>query len=70
MEKRKVTFNDNVEIRFTYVWTYAYRKSRERYWEVIAADSARFKRRIKNIEKILDPVLEKKKERCTRLCNS
>ena len=69
MEKRKVTFNDNIEIHFMYVWAYAYRKSRERYWEVIAADSARFKRRIKTIENILEPILVKKRERCTSLYN-
>ena len=62
MEGRKVTFNANVEIRFMHVWTYAYQKSRERYWEVIASDAARFKRRIKMTGDILDSVLLKKKK--------
>ena len=62
MEGRKVTFNDNVEIRFMHVWAYAYKKSRERYWEVVAIDAARFKRRIMMSSDLLDPILLKKKK--------
>ena len=60
--RKKVTFNDTVEICLMCAWAYAYRKSRECYWEMVGRDAGRFTRRIKMTGCILDPILVKKKK--------
>ena len=54
-----VTFG-RVQIHYLCVWDFAYRDARKGYWEQVARDRCRFKRRIGHTELILKPVLEKK----------
>ena len=56
---KKVTFSGRVEIHHMIYWTFAYRKARQSKWMQDAVDSHRFRRRIDNIGKILEPILTK-----------
>ncbi len=47
---QKVTFDDKVIIHLTYTWMFAHKQARERYWEYMAVDRLRFKRRIDDFE--------------------
>ena len=46
-----VSFNDEVIKHYLCVWDFAYRKCREPYWEIVALDNYRFKRRVIDFEK-------------------
>lgn len=56
---KKVTFNEEGNRRHVLVtWKYAYKASRERYWENVANDRMRFQRRIAEVGVILNPILD------------
>ena len=48
--KKNVTFNDYVNIHPMIVWSFAYRQHRKTYWEFVAVDRWRFRRRINKFE--------------------
>ena len=58
IRKKKVTFNDNIEIKFLYddQEVIEYRK---KFWEVYAIDRKRFNDRIKYSSVLITPILEK-----------
>ena len=58
IRKKKVTFNDNIEIKFLYddQEVIEYRK---KFWEVYAIDRKRFNDRIKYSSVLIIPILEK-----------
>lgn len=49
-------------IHMLYVWDYAYRAARADTWMEAARDRDRFKRRIEELSKVIDPILIKKQE--------
>lgn len=55
---KKVCFSDNIEVRHIYVWKFAHKEARKRYWEFVALDSLRFKHRIMKTDLILSKILE------------
>ena len=57
---KKVTFSEHVQVKHMVVWKFAYRNARISPWIVAAADRARFERRIKTVESVLNPVLKAK----------
>lgn len=57
---KKVRFIPKPTIYNMVVWSFAYKESRKRYWEWIAADRVRFFRRIEYIGKLITPILENK----------
>ena len=60
MDKTKNVCFGGVTVHTLYVWDYAYRQARKGPWQMHATDSARFERRIQNVEEMLKSVLEKK----------
>lgn len=56
MEK-KVTFSRNITMHYMNCWTFAYKVARQRYWENVAIDRARFRRRIKESSLIIEDIL-------------
>lgn len=58
IRKKKVSFNDNIEIKFLYddQEVIEYRK---KFWEVYAIDRKRFNDRIKYSSVLIIPILEK-----------
>lgn len=59
--KRSVQFNDRVETRNLYHWSFAHKSARcGKFWIQQACDDARFKMRIERCAIIINPVLEKK----------
>ena len=62
METRRVRFSEHTQVRVMYSWRYAYKKARECYWEMVARDAARFKRRIEMMEDKIQHILMKKME--------
>ena len=57
---KKVTFKEDVQIFYTYVWSYASREARKSYWLTYTTDRLRFKRRIEKLEVLLTPILQQK----------
>lgn len=56
---KKVTFNiENNKVYFMVTWNFAYKSSRERYWEILAIDRMRFARRIEEISNVINPILD------------
>ena len=58
--KKRVRFNDEVQICRMYTWEYARRRCRKNDWMIEAVDRFRFERRIQNVEIMLNPILIKK----------
>lgn len=59
---KTVTFNDRLDVKYLRVWNFAtrqYRKSGS-MWEMSARDRDRFQRRIRDLECVLNPVIEQK----------
>ena len=57
-KSKKVSFDESKNtIHYMYVWTYAYRSCRQRYWELFYLDNLRFRDRIKRIKPKLDEIL-------------
>ena len=56
---KKISFNNNIQIRYMRVWDFAYRNARKSSWEIIARDRQRFATRITRIGRILEPILQK-----------
>ena len=52
----KVIFNDKPIVYVMIVWNFAYKESRNRYWEHFVIDRYRFQRRIKEFEKLYNHV--------------
>ena len=50
--KNTVTFKDVVQIKYMHVWLFAHNKYRQRYWENVALDRVRFRRRIDKFEQL------------------
>ena len=65
--KKKVTFNEEVQVFQLYVWKFAYREARKSVWINESIDRMRFEHRIKKIEEILNPIL---KEKLTKVCTT
>ena len=59
-KSKSVSFNDNVKIHYMIVWSTAYYLARKSTWQQYAIDRARFQRRIRQLEPILNRVLQKK----------
>ena len=57
---KKVTFSEHVQVNHMVVWKFAYRNARISPWNVAAVDRARFERRIKAVENVINPVLKAK----------
>ena len=55
---KKVKFNERVIIYPLYVWNFAYREARKSTWMQEAIDRYRFRRRIQELEKLLEPILK------------
>ena len=62
MMDKRVRFSGKDEIHLMYVWKFAYKSARKTYWEVVARDATRFRRRIDITGDILKPILLKKIE--------
>ncbi|XP_039955580.1 uncharacterized protein LOC120771577 [Bactrocera tryoni] len=54
---KRVRFNLNPEIHVMYAWSYAYRSARKGHWESLARDRDRFRKRIENTSKYINPIL-------------
>ena len=52
LSKTKVKFDPVVYVHHMYVWKYAYKQHRTRYWENFAVDRCRFSRRIAQFEQM------------------
>lgn len=59
-QKKKVHFENDVEVHHIVTWEYAYRKARIGPWKYLATNRAHFQRRIQEIENVIEPVLVKK----------
>ena len=57
-KKKKVTFDDHVQIKYMFAWSTAYKLARLSPWVMEAVDRFRFEQRIKEIDVILAPVLK------------
>lgn len=58
--KKKVRFKPDHELAVVHpmiVWSFAYRQARKGTWEVDGLDRLRFQKRIKEVDKILTPIL-------------
>ena len=53
---KKVTFSEHVQVKHMVVWSFACRNARISPWNVAAVDRARFERRIKAVEDVINPV--------------
>ena len=60
MGGKKVHFNPKPEIRYMVTWQFAYQQSRKGNWCQHSRDRLRFHKRIKDIEKVLAPMLFQK----------
>lgn len=57
---KKVWFNEKMnEVHTIIAWDYAYRKSRDNFYERLAWDRAHFQRKIQLIAPVLNKVLDK-----------
>ena len=59
-KKKKVCFKPDDELTVTHpmiVWSFAYKQARKGTWETEQLDRLRFQKRIKELDKILTPVL-------------
>ncbi|XP_017466635.1 PREDICTED: uncharacterized protein LOC108359324 isoform X2 [Rhagoletis zephyria] len=54
---KKVRFNLNPEVHTMYAWSFAYKSARKGHWESLARDRDRFRKRIENTSKYLNPIL-------------
>uniref|UniRef100_W8BX39 Protein DP71L n=1 Tax=Ceratitis capitata TaxID=7213 RepID=W8BX39_CERCA len=54
---KKVRFNLNPVVHTMYAWSFAYKSARKGQWENFARDRDRFRRRIENTSKYLNPIL-------------
>ncbi|XP_053962875.1 protein phosphatase 1 regulatory subunit 15A [Anastrepha ludens] len=54
---KKVRFNLAPEIHTMYAWSFAYQSARKGHWEMFARDRDRFRKRIENTSKYLNPIL-------------
>lgn len=61
MLRKKVRFNDNVSTRIICVYPFASRQARIGPWEQIARDRQRFKLRCQKTAVILNPIIFKKR---------
>ncbi|KYN40593.1 Protein phosphatase 1 regulatory subunit 15A [Trachymyrmex septentrionalis] len=59
-QSKKVSFDPTPVVHVMVTWNYAYRAARRGPWEEIARDNERFKKRIKSIAIVLDPILKSK----------
>lgn len=55
--QKKVRFNLTPEVHLLIHWSYAYKSARKKYWEFYALDRFRFRNRIKNMDRIISPIL-------------
>lgn len=60
-KKKGVQFADKPRIKIFHKWIYAYRQARTDKWQQMARDRARFKRKIDELDKIISPILLKRK---------
>lgn len=56
---KKVTFREYNDTYVLVVWSFAYRESRKKYWELFAVDRIHFQRHINHLSKIISPILDK-----------
>lgn len=56
---KKVSFAVNPEVKKMFIWTFAHKNSRKKYWEYLAIDRERFRRRIMETEVVIAPILAK-----------
>lgn len=55
----EVTFNlDLNQTKVLFVWNYASKMARSKYWELIAVDRLHFRKKITKLANILNPILE------------
>ncbi|XP_011194576.1 uncharacterized protein LOC105219925 [Zeugodacus cucurbitae] len=54
---KRVRFNLNPEVHMMYAWSYAYKSARKGHWESLARDRDRFRKRIENTSKYINPIL-------------
>lgn len=60
MLNSRVTFNENVKIKYLYVWPFAHWAARKNNWQFEYSDRLRFQNKIQTIGLILHPILQKK----------
>lgn len=59
MSDSKVTFNENIQVKYLHVWLYAHKSARRSDWETAYLDALRFQDIIKKSELIIQPILQK-----------
>ena len=67
---RKVHFRTDVDlaiIHYMKQWDFAYREARKGPWELAAADRCRFGRRIKELDQVISPCLQRKLQSIKKL---
>lgn len=59
MGKKCVRFDERITLHLNYHWSFAYREARKSSWAQTVVDRHRFQRRIQEVARILDPVINK-----------
>lgn len=57
--KKSVKFDLQLKIHVMHVWKFAYEQARKDIWQEKGRDRVRFEKRIKDLSKILTPILKK-----------
>lgn len=55
---KTVRFKEVHQVQYIIAWSFAYRKAREKHWEIFALDDFRFKVRIQRTARVLDKILD------------